>query len=95
MCQVVYMAQSVSTEGEHSAPNRREPTRADGHGARNFHEGSVGTFWFGELRARGATRWPLEKRDTRKVGQREENTHVKYAAWCWWSRIKRQRETRV
>ena len=25
----------------------------------------------------------LEKRDTRKVGQWEEQKHVKYAVWCW------------
>ena len=34
----------------------------------------------------------LEERDTRKVGQREEKKHVKYAVCCWWSRIKRQLE---
>ena len=34
----------------------------------------------------------LEKRDTRKAGQREENKHVKYAVWCWWSRTNRQLE---
>ena len=35
----------------------------------------------------------LEKRDTQKVGQREENRHVKYAVCCWRSRIKRQLES--
>ena len=36
----------------------------------------------------------LEKRDSRKVGQREGNKHVKYAVYCWWSRIKRQLKNR-